>query len=89
MSAEAKVSMMLNWGLEPAEREKVERLDGPISVAFIRAGRVVRCCQGRITGDRRALDFTGPTGTVSSVSSDDFMSATDEAAVALVTRALQ
>jgi hypothetical protein len=63
MNEEAKMSMMLCSGLEPAEQEKVERLDGPISAAFIGAGKVVRICQGRTAGDRRFLDFCGPAGT--------------------------
>lgn len=80
--------MMLCSGLEPAEQEKVERLDGPIAGVFIEAGKTVRLCQGRVAHDRRHLDFQGPTGTVASVAADRFMAATDEQAVALVRSAI-
>lgn len=84
MSDEAKVSMMLCAGLELAEQEKVERLDGPISERFIRAGLVARICQGCGSADERALNFCGPSGTVASVRAADFLSAADQDAVAMI-----
>jgi hypothetical protein len=50
MSNQAKVSMLLNQGIEPAEQEKVERLDGLISEKFTRAGLVARLCRGSALG---------------------------------------
>jgi hypothetical protein len=85
MSEDAKTSMILCSGLEPAEQEKVERLDGLISEKFLRAGRAVRICQGRIDGDRRVLDFCGPAGTIASVWASDFLAASDADAVAMIT----
>ena len=76
--------MMLCAGLEPAEQEKVERLDGPISERFTRAGLVARICQGSGRGDQRVLNFCGPAGTVGSVRAADFLSATDQDAVAMI-----
>ena len=84
MTDGAKMSMILCSGLEPAEQEEVERLDGPISESFNGAGYVVRICQGRVDGDRHMLDFSGPEGTVASVSVTDFLAASDTDAVALV-----
>jgi len=85
MSEDAKTSMILCSGLEPAEQEKVERLDGLISEKFLRAGRAVRICQGRIDGDRRVLDFCGPAGTIASVWASDFRAASNADAVAMIT----
>lgn len=87
MSEEVKMSMMLCQGLESAEQEKVERLDGPLAGVFIQAGRVVRLCQGRTAGDQRFLDFTGPAGTVASVRASEFLAVDDGGAIALVSRA--
>ena len=84
MSDQAKVSMMLCERLEPAEQEKVERLDAPISARFIRAGLVVRICQGSGSGDQRVLNFCGPSGTVGTVRAVDFLSAADQDAVAMI-----
>jgi len=88
MSKDAKTSMILCSGLEPTEREKVERLDGPISTEFFRAGCAVRICQGRIDGDHHVLDFCGPAGTIASVSASDFLAASDPDAVAMITSSL-
>lgn len=85
MSGQAKRSMMLCIGLEPAEQEKVQRLDVPISERFIRAGLVVRFCQGSGTDEHRALDFVGPTGTMGTIRAFDFLSAADDDAVAMIT----
>jgi hypothetical protein len=71
-------------GLEPAEQEKVERLDGRISHVFICAGLAVRFCQGRADGDRRSLNFHGGAGIVASISSREFLTASDDEAVALI-----
>jgi hypothetical protein len=88
MNEEAKMTMLLCAGLEPAEQEKVERLDGPIASQFIRAGFVVRLCQGRTDAGRRVLDFTGPAGIVASVQASDFITAPDDVAVAMVSRSM-
>ena len=82
------MTMMLCSGLEPAEQDKVERLDGPIAGLFIGTGVAVRLCQGRGVGNDRFLEFQGPAGTVASVPADQFMAASDDAAVALVADSL-
>lgn len=80
-----KVTMMLNTGLDEVEQDKVERLDGPISSAFIRAGRTDRVfIQGRIDGGRRMIEFRGMSGTLAIVHAADFLAATNEEAVAMV-----
>ena len=86
MKEESKMSMMLCAGLEPAEQEKVERLDGPISEKFILAGCDVRICQGRTDRDRRLLDFRGLKGTVASIPANTFLAATDDEAVEMIAR---
>ena len=85
MSDEAKMTTLLYTGLEPTEQAKVERLDGPIAGLFTQATLVTRICQGRVTDDKRFLDFVGPAGVVGSVSVADFMAASDQAAVATIT----
>jgi hypothetical protein len=84
MSDKAKTSMLLCAGLEPAEQEKVERLDGPISERLMRAGLNARICQGSGEGGQRVLSFCGPTGTMASISARDFLTASDEDAVAKI-----
>jgi hypothetical protein len=84
MSDKAKASMLLCAGLEPAEQEKVERLDGPISERLMRAGLNARICQGSGEGGQRVLSFCGPTGTVASISARDFVTALDGDAVAKI-----
>jgi hypothetical protein len=88
MSEGANMSMMLCMGLEPAEQERVERLDGSLANLFIQLGVVVRMCQGRTQGTERFLDFNGPAGTVASVNAREFMAADDRDAVAMVSRAV-
>ena len=84
MSA-GKQSMMLCAGLEPAEQEKVERLDRPISVRFNRAGLVVRICQGSGDSEHRVLNFCDPNrSTVASIPAREFLAASDEDAVAKI-----
>lgn len=86
MGDEAKMSMIMCSELQPAEQEKVARLDGPISEKFTNAGCVVRVCQGRIDDERRVLDFCGPTGTVvASVDATEFLAASDTDAMAMIT----
>ena len=87
MTDEAKVSMILCSGLEPAEQAKVERLDAPISEKFVRAGLVARICRASGTGDQRVHNFCEPPRTVGTVRAADFLAATDVAAVAMITLA--
>ena len=79
MTDDAKMSMILCSDLEPAEQEKVQRLDWEISENFTRAGHVVRLCRGRVDGDSRMLDFcTGlPGTTVIAVPASKFLAASD------------
>ena len=87
MTDDAKVSMILCSGLEPGEQEKVERLDGPISEKFNRAGQVVRLCRGRIDGDSRMLDFcSDPLATVvvATVPATEFLADSDADALAMI-----
>jgi hypothetical protein len=84
MSDEAKSSMILCSGLEPAERDKIERLDIAISERFANAGFVVRFCQGRNDGEHRVIDFCAPTGTVASVGASEFLAVSDAEAVAMI-----
>jgi hypothetical protein len=84
MGEQAKITMMLCSGLEPAEQEKVERQDGAISGMFARAGRAVRICQGRGTDDQRTLDFYDSAGIVGSIRAADFLCASDQAAVTAI-----
>ena len=84
MGEEAKMTMILCSGLEPIEQDKVERLDGLISDRLIQAGLVARICQGRGANDERFLEFTGPAGIVAKVRAADFLSASDQAAVAAI-----
>ena len=81
MNENAKVTMMLCQGLEQAEQEKVDRLDGPISTKFHREKKVVRICQGSGSGAQRVLDFCGPTGIVGRILASDFLAASDNDAV--------
>ncbi len=83
MTDNAKMSMILCSGLEPAEQERVERLHTGIFERFKHAGHVVRTCLARIDGDRRLLEFSGPAGVVATVSAIEFLAASDTAAVAL------
>ena len=82
------MTMMLCSGLWPAEQKKVERLDGPISEVFIRAGLAVRLCQGRVDDEVRFLDFRSLEGTVASVSAEEFVAAPDDEAVAMIARCI-
>jgi hypothetical protein len=87
MSNQAKVSMLLNQRLEPAEQEKVERLESLISEKFTRAGLVVRLCRGSGASQQRLLTFFGDitsTVNVGSVRAIDFLTASDEEAVAMI-----
>lgn len=84
MSEQAKQSMMLCEELQPAEQEKVDRLDSQIFTRFISAGLVVRICRGAGSGDDRVLVFCGPTGEVAQVRASDFLSAPDREAVAII-----
>lgn len=84
MNGEAKMTMLLCSGLESTEQAKVERLDGPISGLFMRAGLIARICQGRVAGDQRFLDFCGPAGVVGHVPAAEFLGASDQAAVGLI-----
>ena len=87
MNDEAKLSMLLNKGLEPLEQKKVERLDVLISEKFTRAGLVARLCRGSGTGQQRVLTFfTDIKGTVKvgSVRANDFLTASDDEAVAII-----
>lgn len=87
MTDNAKISMILCSELEPAELEKVEHLDGPLSEEFNRAGRVVRLCRGRIDGDSRMLDFCrDPLGieVVATVAATEFLAASDADALAMI-----
>jgi hypothetical protein len=84
-SDQAKVSMILCLDLEPAEREKVERLDGKISERFLRAGIGERIfCRGSDDGAQRLLTFLGASGIVSSVSASNFLAASDPDAVEMI-----
>ena len=84
MNDEAKTTLLLCSGLEPAEQEKIERLDVPISERFIRAGLVARLCQGSGSGDQRILNFSNPSGIVGSIRAADFLATTDQDAVAMI-----
>jgi hypothetical protein len=84
MANQAKVSMMLCWGLERDEQEKLDRLDGPISARFIHAGLVARICQGSGRGDQRIPHFCGPNGIVGSIRASAFLAASDQNAVAMI-----
>jgi hypothetical protein len=83
------MTMMLTIGLEPAEQAKVEGLDNPIATAFLQAGRLDRIfCQGRVASGCRYLDFRGPAGLAASVPADQFMAASNDAAVTMVAAAI-
>ncbi len=87
MSDQAKLSMLLNQELEPTEQEKVELLDGLISEKFTRAGLVARLCRGSGTDQQRLLTFFSDiegTVKVGSVRANDFLSASDKEAVAMI-----
>ena len=87
MGDQAKLSMLLNEGLEAPEQEKVERLDGSISEKFARAGLVARLCRGSGTGQRRLLSFFNDitcTVKVGSVHANGFLTASDNEAVAMI-----
>lgn len=84
MSEQTKVSMILCTELAPAEQEKIERLDAQIFGIFTAAGLVVRICRGSGSGVDRVLDFCGPAGTVATVRSADFLSASDRDALAMI-----
>ncbi len=88
MNDQATVSMVMNRDLEPAEKEKVERLDGAIFSALKEAGYVVRVCQGRTVEDgSRRLEFCGDLigqKIVAGVPMDEFLAATDKRVVGLV-----
>jgi hypothetical protein len=89
MSQEVKTSMMLCWGLETAEQEKVERLDEQISSAFANAGQAIRECRGRNDLGRRFIDFIRTDGTGGiSVLSSDFLTTSDQEVVAKLTQHL-
>jgi hypothetical protein len=89
MSDEARAGMIPFYvQLEPAEEEKVSRLDGLIAERFMRAGLAVRTCQGIGVGEQRTLNFTDlplPLGKImGSVRAADFLSAADHDAVAMI-----
>ena len=89
MSNQAKVAMLLNQRLEPAEQGKVERLDGLISEKFTRAGLVARLCRGSGggAGQQRLLTFFSDitsTVKVGSIRASDFLTASNEEAVAMI-----
>jgi|SRR5579884_2404927 len=89
MRKEVKISMMLCWGLEPAEQEKVERLDGQISSAFANARQAIRECRGRNDLGGRFIDFIRTDGTGGiSVLSSDFLTTSDQEVVAKLTQYL-
>jgi len=80
-------TMLLNSMLEPAEKEKVERLDGAIAARFYQAGLVVRFCQGGGAGGQRSLTFFSDIlgiDKVGSVRSADFLDASDIDVVARI-----
>ena len=85
MSEQGKVTMLLCSGLEPAEQEKVERLDGLIAAHLIQAGSAARLCKASGAGDQRVLEFVGQTGVVGRVRMADFLSAPDQTAIAAIT----
>ncbi|NQT37152.1 MAG: hypothetical protein HQ581_06665 [Planctomycetes bacterium] len=87
MTDDAKISMILCSELDPAEQEKMEHLDSPISEKFRRAGRVVRLCRGRMDGASRMLDFChDPLGieVVATVQATEFLAASDADALAMI-----
>lgn len=77
--ADAKLSMMMSEGLTPAEEAKADRLDGPLSGLFIRAGLAVRFCVAFMEDGRRTIGFRDVNlpGFVVKLPAAEFVSLTD------------
>ena len=72
--------MILCPSLEPAEQEKVERLEAAISQRL----PDVRICEGAGTGAERLLTFYSLAGIAGTVCAAEFLAAADGDAIALI-----
>ena len=76
-------------GLTPTEQNRIESLDNPLSAVFINAGKTVGICEAVDSVGGRVFVFSGAKGIVSTVDASEFLAASDEAAIDMVTSTLQ
>lgn len=84
--AGAKLSMIVQEGLSPAEEAKADRLDGPLTELFVSKGRAVRLCHVRSVGGQRTIGFVdfNAGGQVAAIPADEFVNLSDDEVLARV-----